>query len=156
VVSAGEQFQFGQVEAELLWPPKWVGEVNQSLANDTSLVVRLSCAGRRVLLTGDISDIAVRRLLDGVAGGELDLRADVLVFPHHGAITKLTDEFVRAVDPSLVIISSRRAGSEITPRSSELSRPSRAVFVTGDCGAVTVHIDPAGHVTCSPTITPAK
>lgn len=136
----------GGASAELLWPPPGTAHVSSERANDTSQVVRVSFAGRRVLFSGDIGELPERRLLAGAAGGQIDLRADVLVMPHHGAMIASTDAFVRAVDPATVIVSSRRVVEDIVSRCAALRDPGRRALTTGQCGAVRVRIDRDGSV----------
>ena len=49
--------------------------------NDSSMVIAIEGAGRRILLTGDIEAAAIAGLLSR----HPPLRADVLELPHHGA-----------------------------------------------------------------------
>lgn len=69
--------------------------------NDASCVLLIETAGgARLLLPGDIEAGAEYALLRRHAP---DLRADVLVSPHHGSRTSSTPAFIRAVAPELVI-----------------------------------------------------
>jgi len=88
---------------EVLWP-KRTGDLDALSANDTSLVLRIRCDGQSVLLTGDIEQLPQAAL---VASGR-DLRADVLVLPHHGTWETSLPSFVAAVDPRIVIVSGPR------------------------------------------------
>lgn len=90
-----------QTEVEVLWPPADLPPTN---ANDTSLVLRVTCGGSRILLPGDIGEAPMRALL---AKPE-QLRADVLVLPHHGSWEPLLPAFVEAVDPRVVLCSAGR------------------------------------------------
>jgi len=144
--SAGAAFDADGLRGELLWPPEWIGAGGWRFVNDSSQVVRLRFAGRSVMLTGDISTLAQQRLLDGQAAGQLDLRTDVLVMPHHGAVVRNTDAFVRAVDPAWVIISTRRSSDRIVSRCPSLRDPGRRVLLTSEVGAVTVSISPEGEL----------
>ncbi|MHC4983889.1 MAG: ComEC/Rec2 family competence protein [Planctomycetota bacterium] len=122
---AGDHFELGdQIMVEVLWPP----ERREDLAadpNETSLVLRVSSGARSVLLPGDIGKVAMRELL---ARGS-DLRADVLVAPHHGGWAgektpegeNLRAAFLRAVSPEVVLVS---RGSEpyVPPDASEQRR----------------------------------
>jgi competence protein ComEC len=69
--------------------------------NDNSIVTRLTYGAASVLLTGDITAEAERRL---VAGG-LPLASTVLKAPHHGSCSSTTEALLEAVDPEVVIIS---------------------------------------------------
>lgn len=68
--------------------------------NNHSCVLRISVGTHAVLLTGDIES-AVERVL--VAEGQL--KADVLVVPHHGSKTSSTVAFVAQVQPQHAIVS---------------------------------------------------
>lgn len=88
-------------------------------SNTVSAVVRVTLPdGTRILLPGDIDHIALRELLDG--DKPADLSADVLVFPHHGALSTVRDErrfahdVVRAVAPHTVLFSVAR-GARVRP-----------------------------------------
>ena len=102
-------------------------------SNESSIVLRVSYGEQRILLTGDIEEQAQQGLLDS----RVDLSADVLLLPHHGAVVRNTRQFVEAVDPTYVI----RSSSEHGPRSAEKLQPvigDRRLFNTADDGAVRV------------------
>ena len=61
VVGGPRAIEGGTILCDALWPPREAGCLT---SNDASLVVRLTTGGRRILLTGDIEDTAVRELLD--------------------------------------------------------------------------------------------
>ncbi len=106
---AGEALRLDdRTTVEVLWPPAGRREDLAASANETSLVLRIRCDGRSVLLTGDIETIAQGALCRS------DVRADALVMPHHGGWThgKGPDgrnaivEFLEAVAPEVVLVSS--------------------------------------------------
>jgi competence protein ComEC len=70
--------------------------------NDQSLVLRLTYDQTAFLLPSDIEREAEDALLSSLPP---DLRADVLVAPHHGSATSSSEEFLRAVAPRYVAIS---------------------------------------------------
>jgi beta-lactamase superfamily II metal-dependent hydrolase len=81
-------------------------------SNTVSAVLRVTSPdGLRVLLPGDIDDIALREL----CARQTDLSADVLVFPHHGSHSAVGDEeafareVVELVSPHTVLFSVGRA-----------------------------------------------
>lgn len=75
--------------------------------NNASVLLRVTFAERRVLLTADIE----AQGWQWVVGRNTDLQADVFKFPHHGAWYDASDqqpsldEVLRQIDPSLVVIS---------------------------------------------------
>lgn len=90
----GESWRWDGVEFSFLYP-----EGKGTSGNDRSCVLRVQAGGHRLLLPGDIEAASERRLL---ASGQ-DLRADVLVAPHHGSLTSSTPAFVAAVAPRWVL-----------------------------------------------------
>lgn len=88
-------------QVEVLWPP---GGRRELSVNDTSLVLRITCGGRRVLVTGDVGEVAQAAL----AATPERVRSDVLLLPHHGGWEEALPDFVRAVGPEIVLVSSAR------------------------------------------------
>lgn len=87
----------GGVEAEVLWPPSG----SDAADNECSLVLRISHAGRRLLLTGDIEGAAEADLLH--TGRSLS--ADLLKVSHHGSRTSTSLPLLAAVSPRYAVIS---------------------------------------------------
>ena len=92
----------GDTLVEALWPP--TSKPADLTVNDTSLVLRVTCAGKRILFPGDLSLKGQERLLAEGA----DLSADILILPHHGAWTRSLPEFFGAVSPDVVLLSAPR------------------------------------------------
>jgi competence protein ComEC len=76
-------------------------ELNGENDNDNSLVLRLSAGGLTWLLTGDMQFAGETSLMRSGA----DLKADVLKVGNHGNPDATSDEFARAVSPSVAVIS---------------------------------------------------
>lgn len=87
-------------------------------ANNMSAVVLVEHNGQRICLLAADSD---RRSLDRMVDHSADLRAPILVFPHHGGHAAASDnrsfarDFVASVEPAVVLFSLGR-GSHGTPR----------------------------------------
>jgi len=105
-----------RTRVEVLWPP---AEAAGLAVNDTSLVLRIRCDDRAVLLTGDIEQAPQAAL-----AASADLRADVLLLPHHGAWKPALPAFVAAVAPDVVVAS---AAADPAGRG-EIDDPSRHFF----------------------------
>ena len=57
-----------------------------------------------MLFTGDIEEIAEKKILEIYKGKETKLKADVLKVAHHGSKTSSIIEFLEAVSPSFAVI----------------------------------------------------
>ena len=68
--------------------------------NETSLVLAVESAGRRLLLTGDLEGRALARFIASDPDS-----CDVLVAPHHGSRTSLPPDIARATAADWVIVS---------------------------------------------------
>lgn len=118
--------------------------------NQTSLVLSVESAGRRLLLTGDLEGDA----LEAFVAGDPDT-CDVLLAPHHGSATSLPADIARSTRPEWVVVSG--PGGSRWPEvrdayetASGASRPARVVKTggpdagSGARGAVTVSLSAAG------------
>lgn len=126
---------------DVLWPPP-----DEDLSsNDSSMVLKLTTAGRSILFPGDIQSPAMQGLL----ADPLRLKSDVLVAPHHGSFEDATEEFVAAVAPTYVVSSddSTPTGKQRTfDETFQALRP----LHTHACGAVTVTIRKDGALAVDP------
>lgn len=86
---------------DVLWPPKKMPKGFAKNENNTSIVLLLRYGHHRALFTGDIEKPTEETLVRAQA----DLKADILKVAHHGSRTSSTESFLRAVRPSLAVIS---------------------------------------------------
>ena len=93
---AGDAWQWDGVGFETLWPSD---PAMRAPPNHTSCVLRITNGRHTILLTGDIESPQEAALLQ--AGS--DVRADVLLAPHHGSATSSTPAFIDAVSPRHVV-----------------------------------------------------
>jgi competence protein ComEC len=91
----------GDAELNILWPP---ADFNPRRANDTSIVLSVYIAGRRILLNGDIADEAMTHLM-----ADEDLAADLADLPHHGSIVDSSPAWLHAVNPTVLLQSCGRS-----------------------------------------------
>lgn len=90
----------GGLMLEVLGPPEGLIKGSRSELNDNSIVIMLTYNQFRVLFTGDIEEAAARSL---IAGGA-DLKADLLLVPHHGGYMASMPEFLASVCPAAAVI----------------------------------------------------
>lgn len=81
---------------QFLYPPA----ENLSLGNNSSCVLKITTQNQSLLLTGDIEKLAEKFL---VQHSPDQLKADILIAPHHGSKTSGLDEFIQRVHPSYVL-----------------------------------------------------
>ena len=103
----GQPWQVGEVRLTLLHPtPEFVAASPSpnKIGNDLSMVWKIEYGAFSMLLTGDITEKAERYLVEH----EAPLQAGILKAPHHGSRTSSHPDFIRAVSPKDVIVSSGR------------------------------------------------
>lgn len=97
---ASDPFEFSGATLQVIAPLR--DYISTKPGNDDSLVLRATYGSRSFLLTGDLERSEEFRLLEP---GHAPLIADVLKIGHHGSRTSTSEEFLRAVSPSIAMIS---------------------------------------------------
>lgn len=92
---AGQRWTWDGVAFTVLHPVVPPGTGKPRSDNATSCVLKVSAGGRSLLIGADVEREGEAAML---RSGQ-DLRADVLIVPHHGSRTSSTDAFVTAVAP---------------------------------------------------------
>ncbi|MGD0572421.1 MAG: DNA internalization-related competence protein ComEC/Rec2 [Sedimentisphaerales bacterium] len=130
--------KFGSSKIRVLWPISDIQENNSISDNDKSVVTLIEYAGKRVLICSDIEKFAQNEIFRLYP----DLKADVLILPHHGSAKTTEPSFVDKTGAVVTIAScsesSYEKGQVIGPRSGLKS------YYTGKNGAVTVCINKQG------------
>ncbi len=141
-IEMGQTIDIGPgVAVQVVWPP----EKCASGPNNSSLVLRLSFAGRTILFTGDLQSPGQRELLDS---GQ-DLHSDVLIAPHHGSYEPTSAAFVAAVNPAYILASDDRTPSA-KQRAFDQAMSDRLVYRTHTSGAIVIRISRIGQVSVDP------
>jgi competence protein ComEC len=125
---------------KMLWPNKQVPE-GQLSDNDRSLVSLIEFAGTKILLCSDIEKSAQAQLLATIP----DLRADVVVVPHHGSTRTSDAAFLEKLGPDISIVSCDRTQYErrLTAGQKDIAK----LFYTAIDGAVSVRVGRNGTIT---------
>lgn len=93
---AGTVFSLGDAEIEIIfanYPAK-----NE---NDRSTILKIKIGGKTVLITGDCSQDEEKEILKS----NIDIKANILKVGHHGSNSSCSDEFLKAVEPQVAVIS---------------------------------------------------
>jgi competence protein ComEC len=122
-------FAAAGLSVEALFPP--AAGLPARGPNDASLALRVTWRGSRLLCLGDLEEKGLGAVL---AAGD-DLRADVLLAPHHGRTSYLWPALLESVAPRTVAISGSGAGGGRATRAWLESRGIR-VLATWQSGAI--------------------
>ena len=132
--AAGDAWEWDGVRFEFLHPA--AGRTYKR--NDGSCVLRVAAAGGSMLLTGDIERLAEETLVGK------DLKADVLLVPHHGSRTSSTMGFINAVAPRWAVVTAGYRNRFGHPHPDILERYRTAgvrVLRTDQDGAISIHLE---------------
>jgi competence protein ComEC len=107
----------------------------KSNLNDMSLVLRLETTKRSFLFPADIS----ATMADILVADRKNIQADILLAPHHGSKSSMSQNFIKTVDPEYIAISAGRNNPFNFPDKSffDLQKSGINVFTTGRDGTLT-------------------
>ncbi len=118
--------------------------IGQTAVNDTSIILRLFHGSTRVLFTGDMGPVLEAYL----AKSDIDLKADLLKAPHHGADGVALDEFYSRIGATAVLVPSpKRLWESVRCLSirNYLIEHHISTYVSGLCGNVTATLTAQGY-----------
>ncbi|MGH9197369.1 MAG: ComEC/Rec2 family competence protein, partial [Acidimicrobiia bacterium] len=157
-VTAGETFVIGDLNVRVLGPPEDLVDSAREEAisgegsglNDASVVLRISqrdpldSGDSCILFTGDIEEVGQEALITRY---RRDIACDVLKAPHHGS-PRIVEEFVRAADPEVVVVSVGRNdyGHPSRKALSMFERTGARVLRTDRLGDIVLVIDEQGRI----------
>ena len=135
----GVGWRWDGVDFRFLHPPRHF----PYLRNEASCVLRVESPHGAVLLPGDIGEVIERRLLRQPA----DLRAEVVVLPHHGSATSSGPGFVAATGARLALVAAGHGNRFGHPHAGVVRRwrhHGAEVLATPRSGAIRVWLDADG------------
>ncbi len=97
----GQTWTFGDATVEVIYDGR-----KGSTYNESSIVVKVSCDNKTILMTGDLPTTMEDKLMAGKNNfnKKYDFKADVLKVAHHGAGASTSTKFLEAVDPQYAVI----------------------------------------------------
>jgi competence protein ComEC len=132
----GQSWDWDQVEFTILSPPP----LTFTSENDKSCVLKIQSEHGTLLLTGDIEAEAESWLVTTYGD---QLKADVLIAPHHGSKTSSSLSFLQTVQPKYILIPAGYRNQFGHPHKEVLARykNSKAIWLnTADSGAISVNM----------------
>jgi competence protein ComEC len=130
----GDTFWLGLLRLDILSPDRcWAG--TESDTNNDAIVVRATYEGHVVLIASEPEEPAQEVLLES----GVDLHADVLKVPHHGAATSI-DEFFDAVGARVAVVSvgENDYGHPVPATLAALAASGAEVWRTDRAGTITI------------------
>jgi competence protein ComEC len=137
----GDGFIWQGLRFNVLWP-----KVIQGKENDNSCVINITDGKYSVLLTGDISRKVEKILVSDSTIAE-QLKANVIIAPHHGSKTSSSSRFIEAVSPDAVIFSAGYLNRWHMPNKAVLKRYQEfnvTPYSTAEQGMVVIKIAEQG------------
>ena len=125
VVNAGDKLNIEKdLYFNILWPDK-NAFISENALNNNSIVCKLNYKNFSMIFTGDIEEIAEKKILEKYKNKPNLLKADTLKVAHHGSKTSSTEEFVEAVKPKIALIGVGENNSFGHPNDNVLERLTR-------------------------------
>ena len=104
IVNKGDRVQIeNNLFFDMLWPTK-SELINENVLNNNSIVCKLCYKNFSMLFTGDIEEIAEKRILQEYKDNLQLLNSTILKVAHHGSKTSSTKEFINVVKPKVALI----------------------------------------------------
>ncbi|MBN1796413.1 MAG: DNA internalization-related competence protein ComEC/Rec2, partial [Sedimentisphaerales bacterium] len=123
-------------EFEILWPAESVCGDESLSDNDKSIVALITFSGKKILICSDIERFAQEEVLRKYK----DLKADIVIAPHHGSAGGFESGFIEKLDAEYLICSCGQRRIEKLQNENITSR----LFITARDGAVFVKINSTG------------
>jgi len=130
----------GAAKIKFIWPSEQIRENEELGDNYKSLVCLVEFAGTKILLCSDIEEFAQRELLRLTP----NLKADVVVVPHHGSAKTLEPAFLKNLDADILIYSCGLRQYERQQMNKEQNKAKS--FYTVRDGAITVCVSKDGTI----------
>ncbi|MFA5134345.1 MAG: ComEC/Rec2 family competence protein [Patescibacteria group bacterium] len=136
------QYQFGEVDLEILYPFDEISGPFGGDINDTSVVARMQYGSTSFLFTGDASASVEGELL--LQYGSAALESDVLKVGHHGSKYSSSLEFLEVVGPRYAVVQVGEGNSFSHPHRMVMKRLEGlgiSVYRTDELGDITLCSD---------------
>lgn len=144
----GETYQVGDATVKVVADGRNAKEVSKSkvedvISNNSSLIVKISCAGKSALFTGDARSEVEDKL------SKADANCDILKASHHGNYYSTSAKFIKKATPEYAAISVGKNNKKGAPNFHIVYNLTNAGAVIGRTdrqGTLTYHVDNTGIV----------
>ena len=147
VVNAGDKLNIEKdLYFNILWPDK-NDFISENTLNNNSIVCNLNYKRFSCVFTGDIEEIAEKKILEK---NKLNLlKADILKVAHHGSKTSSKQELINTVQPKIALIGVGRNNNFGHPNEQIINRLQDngvKVFRTDQNGEISIVVDRRGEI----------
>ena len=133
---------------DILWPNS-LDLIEENVLNNNSIVCKLRYKNFSILFTGDIEEIAEKRIIEEYNSNLNILNSAVLKAGHHGSKTSSTQNFIEAVNPQIVLIGVGENNKFGHPNESVIERLEllgSKIFRTDKMGEIIINVDSNGRI----------
>lgn len=102
-VDEQKEIVIDNVKFNIIWPDK-ENIIKENNLNNNSLVMKMVYRNFSMLFTGDIEEIAERKIIDIYKNNYDIFKSDILKIAHHGSKTSSINEFLNLVKPQIALI----------------------------------------------------
>lgn len=152
-VKKGDSIKFNNAKIEILYPDNEI--INDNAKNNNALVCKLIYNNFSMLFTGDIEEIAEKKILKLYEKNKEKLRADVLKVGHHGSKTSSSYQFIKAVSPKIALIGVGKDNNFGHPNLGVIERIEKSgatIYRTDYMGEIELSIKSNGNMTINTCI----
>lgn len=135
--SSGHHWYWPVKSHEMQFSFLWPSITGPQAGNDSSCVLLISWSGHSILLTGDITQVVEKKLIESKILKESEVT--LLIAPHHGSKSSSSFEFIQYTSPQHVVFSSGYKHHYGHPHEGVVARYKKAgtkIWSTADDGAV--------------------
>ena len=152
-VKKGDSINFNNAKIEILYPDNEI--INDNAKNNNALVCKLIYNNFSMLFTGDIEEIAEKKILKLYEKNKEKLRADVLKVGHHGSKTSSSYDFIKTVSPKIALIGVGKDNNFGHPNLGVIERLEKSgatIYRTDNMGEIELSIKSNGNMTINTCI----
>ena len=152
-VKKGDSINFNNAKIEILYPDNEI--INDNAKNNNALVCKLIYNNFSMLFTGDIEEIAEKKILKLYEKNKEKLRADVLKVGHHGSKTSSSYDFIKTVFPKIALIGVGKDNNFGHPNLGVIERIEKSgatIYRTDYMGEIELSIKSNGNMTINTCI----
>ena len=141
-VKKGDLLKIGKGIIEIIYPDNEI--INENVKNNNAMVFKLTYDNISMLFTGDIEEIAEKKILNIYKDNKEKLEADILKVAHHGSKTSSIKNFLETVNPKIALIGVGEDNNFGHPNSGVIQRLEDInvkIYRTDKCGEIIITID---------------